>query len=86
MNYAIDFAGVAGAIGLSVALALWLEWITLRGLMRLMPARAQEVEVVKEIDEVKEKAHAGRTVRASDRFPSKLRATQFEVARAGSRP
>lgn len=45
MNYVIDFAGVAGAIGLSVALALWLEWATLRGLMRLMPARAVEPEV-----------------------------------------
>lgn len=42
MNYFVDFAGVAGAIGLSVALALWLEWVTLRGLMRLMPARAVE--------------------------------------------
>ena len=86
MNYVIDFAGVAGAIGLSVALALWLEWATLRGLMRLMPAKAQEVEETREIDEVEEKAHAGRTVRASERFPSKLRRPQFEVARAGSRP
>lgn len=86
MNYTIDFAGVAGAIGLSVALALWLEWATLRGLMWLMPARAQEVEDVKEIDEVEEKAHAGRIVRASDRFPSKSLRPQFEVARGGSRP
>ena len=39
MNYFVDFAGVAGAIGLSVALALWLEWVTLRGLMRLMPKK-----------------------------------------------
>jgi hypothetical protein len=44
MNDVIDFAGVAGAIGLSVALALWLEWVTLRGLMRLMPARAVEMK------------------------------------------
>ena len=42
MNYVVDFAGVAGAIGLSVALALGLEWVSLRGLMRLMPARAVE--------------------------------------------
>ena len=34
MNYFVDFAGVAGAIGLSLALALWLEWVSLRGLMR----------------------------------------------------
>ena len=45
MNYFVDFAGVAGAIGLSVALALWLEWVTLRLLMRLMPARAVESDV-----------------------------------------
>jgi hypothetical protein len=40
MNFMLDFAGVAVAIGFSVALALWVEWLGLRGLMRLMPARA----------------------------------------------
>lgn len=45
MNYVVDFAGVAGAIGFSVALALWLEWVTLRGLMKLMPAKAAEADV-----------------------------------------
>lgn len=45
MNYFVDFVGVAGAIGLSVALALWIEWLTLRGLMRLMPARAVEPDI-----------------------------------------
>jgi hypothetical protein len=39
MDYMIDLAGVGGAIVLSIGLALWLEWMTLRGLMRLMPAR-----------------------------------------------
>jgi hypothetical protein len=37
MKYVIDFAGVAGAIVASMALALWIEWLTLRGLMLLMP-------------------------------------------------
>jgi hypothetical protein len=39
MEYVIDLAGVAGAIVISISLALWLEWMTLRGLMRLMPAK-----------------------------------------------
>jgi len=39
MDYMIDLAGVAAAVVLSIGLALWLEWMTLRGLMRLMPAK-----------------------------------------------
>jgi len=39
MEYVIDFAGVAGAIVVSVGLALWMEWVSLRGLMLLMPPR-----------------------------------------------
>ena len=39
MDFVIDFAGVAGAIVASMGLALWIEWVSLRGLMRLMPAR-----------------------------------------------
>jgi hypothetical protein len=39
MENVIDFAGVAGAIVASMGLALWIEWLSLRGLMRLMPAR-----------------------------------------------
>jgi hypothetical protein len=35
----IDLVGVAGAIVLSIGLALWLEWMSLRGLMWLMPAK-----------------------------------------------
>lgn len=42
MNYLFDFAGVAGAVGFSLALALWLEWMALRGLMKLMPAKTPE--------------------------------------------
>ena len=38
MNEIFDFAGVAFAIAVSIGLALWLEWLTLRGFMRLMPA------------------------------------------------
>jgi uncharacterized membrane protein YqgA involved in biofilm formation len=39
MDYMIDLAGVGGAIVLSIGLALCLEWMALRGLMRLMPAK-----------------------------------------------
>ena len=39
MDYVIDLVGVAGAIVLSIGLALWLEWMSLRGLMWLMPAK-----------------------------------------------
>lgn len=42
MNQAADFVGVVGAIGLSVVLALWLEWVSLRALMKLMPAKTVE--------------------------------------------
>jgi hypothetical protein len=37
MAFLMDFAGLAGAIGVSVALALWIEWVSLRGLLRWMP-------------------------------------------------
>ena len=40
MKAIADFMGVAAAIAGFVALALWIEWASLRGLMRLMPARA----------------------------------------------
>lgn len=46
MNQLIDFAGVAAAIAISVGLALWLEWLTLRGFMRLMPATRPELRPV----------------------------------------
>ncbi|HUJ33081.1 MAG TPA: hypothetical protein VLY23_17500 [Candidatus Acidoferrum sp.] len=39
MEQMIDLAGVAAAIAASMVLALGLEWLSLRGLMRLMPAR-----------------------------------------------
>jgi hypothetical protein len=44
MNHLTDLAAVAAAIGFSVGFALSLEWLVLRGLMRLMPARTAEVE------------------------------------------
>jgi hypothetical protein len=40
MGHIVDFAGVAGVIVASMGLALGIEWISLRGLMRLMPARS----------------------------------------------
>lgn len=42
MGNVIDLAGLAGAIVASVALALWMEWLSLRGLMLLMPARPDD--------------------------------------------
>lgn len=42
MGYIIDFAGVAGAIVASMGLALGMEWLSLRGLMLLMPARTTD--------------------------------------------
>lgn len=39
MGHIVDFAGVAGVIVASMGLALGIEWLSLRGLMRLMPAR-----------------------------------------------
>ena len=39
MGYTIDFVGVAGAIFVSFAVALGLEWLSLVLMMRLMPAR-----------------------------------------------
>lgn len=36
----LDFAGIATTIAFSIALAVYLDWLALRGLMRLMPGRA----------------------------------------------
>ncbi len=38
MQTILGAAGMTSAIVGSVALALWLEWLSLRGLMHLMPA------------------------------------------------
>jgi hypothetical protein len=43
----IGFIEVGSAIGLSILLALGLEWLSLRALMFLMPGRAKEVEPVR---------------------------------------
>jgi hypothetical protein len=44
MENLMGFAEVAGAIFMSFAVALTLQWIGLVGLMRLMPAREAESE------------------------------------------
>ena len=41
MESAIGIIGVVISMLVSLALALWLEWLSLRGLMRLMPASAR---------------------------------------------
>lgn len=45
MNSIVDLAGVAGAIALSLALAIGLEWLSLRALMHLMPGKPTAVPV-----------------------------------------
>lgn len=44
MENIIGFAGVASAIVASIVLALMLEWLGLRGLMRLMPSSAPQAD------------------------------------------
>jgi hypothetical protein len=39
MNHIFDVAGITGAIVFSIAFGLYVDWLALRGLMRLMPAR-----------------------------------------------
>ena len=51
MNQVIDFAGIAGAIGLSIAFGVYLQWLGLRGLMRLMPVKANPARVSRETAE-----------------------------------
>jgi len=47
MESIVDLAGVGGAIVVSMVLALGLEWLSLRGLMLLMPpAKVAPVAVV----------------------------------------
>lgn len=45
MDNLTDLAGVGGAIVVSMALALGLEWLSLRGLMLLMPRTPAPVTV-----------------------------------------
>jgi hypothetical protein len=45
MNQVIDVAGVGSAIVFSIALGVYLEWLGLRGLMRLMPRTVRVVEI-----------------------------------------
>ncbi|HTW25167.1 MAG TPA: hypothetical protein VMD78_16315 [Candidatus Baltobacteraceae bacterium] len=42
MESVIGFAEVTGAILAALGLALGLEWVTLSGLFRLMPARVKK--------------------------------------------
>jgi hypothetical protein len=58
MNQLIDFAGVAAAIAISVGLALWLEWLALRGFVRLMPATRPELKPVMAANEPAHRAKA----------------------------
>lgn len=38
MDRMFDFAGVAGAIVLSITFGVYVEWLALRALIRIMPA------------------------------------------------
>jgi hypothetical protein len=42
MENFIEFAGIASAIVMSMGLAMGLEWLTLNGLLRLMPGRERK--------------------------------------------
>jgi len=42
MDNLIAFLGLGSLLGLSMLFALWLEWLTLRALLYLMPGRAAE--------------------------------------------
>lgn len=46
MNQFFDFTGVAGAIVFSIGFGVYLEWLCMRGLMRLMPATPRIVSNV----------------------------------------
>lgn len=46
MESIVEFLGVGGLIAASIALALGLEWVTLRALMHLMPGRAAQTTAV----------------------------------------
>lgn len=41
MNNFLEFAAMAGAVAVSLGAAFVLEWLGLRGLMRLMPVASQ---------------------------------------------
>lgn len=47
MSQAVDFAGVGGAIVFSIALGVYVEWLAMRGLMRLMPATSRVTDIRK---------------------------------------
>jgi hypothetical protein len=49
MNSIIDLAGVGGAIAVSIALAVGLEWLSLRGLMLLMPGKSAPLAMTEEV-------------------------------------
>lgn len=42
MDNLVEFVGLGSLIALSMMFALWLEWLALRALLRLMPGRAAE--------------------------------------------
>jgi hypothetical protein len=45
MEHIFEFAVVAGAILVSMGLAMWMEWYCLRWLMRLMPGTGLATQV-----------------------------------------
>jgi hypothetical protein len=46
MEFMLDFAGVGGAIALSIVFALGVEYASLRGLLRLMPSKVAGPAIV----------------------------------------
>ena len=60
MENFIAFAEVMGAIIAAMGLAMWLEWLTLNGLLHLMPGQRHPRQETRELDEsrVATRAHS----------------------------
>jgi hypothetical protein len=76
-NGFIGFAGVGGAIIVSMGLAMWMEWYCLRLLMRLMPGRMKALQAASTMNVTE----ADEASLDADRA-----ATEMDAARAPARP
>lgn len=71
MDNLVEFVGLGSLIALSMMFALWLEWLALRALLRLMPGRAAE----RQLDEAAiESRRLGTRAKVGQLAPVKARA------------
>jgi hypothetical protein len=83
----IGFIEVGSAIGLSVLLALGLEWLSLRALMFLMPGRAKEVEPARPSAQVEVTARPKQVSRwASFSYPKEVAGQQVGLGASRAIP